>query len=749
MRHSSPPPPTRFKPLTEEEVQELARKMQETYKWPSPPYSHQLDGVRAQLEGVDTIIQAPTGSGKTAIAAGPHLWPGNEHKVTIMVSPLLSLEDEMVQTFKTDFGLDAVAINSKNGACSPRVVQAILARRYQIILLSPEMLQSRTFINRILRNTSFMRHVISLFVDEAHCISHWGADFRKKYSSLGTTRAFLARGTPVIAVTATLTDRVRRDIHSKLHFPKHGSMFVNVGNDRPNVSIVVRACEHPQNSFVDLDFVLPLTIHTPEDIPKTYIYVDNIQVGNDIIDHLTDLLRRRQVPNTIRAESSSHTTPIVSPSIIRPYNATLSNEYRTAAMAHFRTGDVRILVCTDAAGMGCDVPDIDLVIIWKLPATMSNYVQRAGRAARGRNRTGLAVLLVERATFSPSANPEPSSASIGTSRASKAKGKQKANASQQSTGSKTAAPEGSKAKSKANKEFAKAHGVSRGGSRKQDEVPSGEQPVVDPDTPDEGLRAFVKSTRCRREVWGQIYNSLIEQPATVPCCDICDPSLFDHTRPGLLAPQPKPKGTARGEPHHDTQIRLRAWRRMVFKRDHPLSQLDPTLILDDATLLHLCSIGQMTPTTMATILKPSWVWWDRYHAELLTFLEGLTIPFVAKPSTKRSITNSIIDAVFGSTSESQPRKRAKVSSSHTEASISAPSQPGSSQTSVPMPTHSPPQAVHATVSQPYGSSSFGNTNIHPTSQQHNATAAPYGYIPASAHPVRVLFPYTHVLQRLI
>lgn len=77
--------------------------MQETYCWDAPPRSHQLDGVRAQLEGVDAIIQAPTGSGKTAIAAGPHLWPGNEHKVTIMVSPLLSLEEEMVRPELLDY----------------------------------------------------------------------------------------------------------------------------------------------------------------------------------------------------------------------------------------------------------------------------------------------------------------------------------------------------------------------------------------------------------------------------------------------------------------------------------------------------------------------------------------------------------------------------------------------------------------------------------------------------------------------
>ncbi|KAI0354106.1 hypothetical protein OH77DRAFT_1383443, partial [Trametes cingulata] len=73
-----------------------------------------------------------------------------------------------------------------------------------IVLISPEMLQSPSFVNRVLRKPAFSRRVLSMVVDEAHCISHWGANFRKKYASLGIVRAFLPRNTPVIAVTATL-----------------------------------------------------------------------------------------------------------------------------------------------------------------------------------------------------------------------------------------------------------------------------------------------------------------------------------------------------------------------------------------------------------------------------------------------------------------------------------------------------------------------------------------------------------------
>ena len=210
--------------------------------------------------------------------------------------------------------------------------------KYQLILASPEMLQSPPFVKTILRNPRFTRNVVSLVIDEAHCVSHWGADFRKKYASLGVVRAFLPRGTPVIAVTATLTSRVRRDIQTKLAFRKGKSRFINFGNDHPNVSIVVRAAEHPLNSYKDLDFIFPTIISDAAQVAKTWSYVDNINTGTEIIDHLVAELEK----HTAGPNSLAH--------IIRPFNATLSSEYRTEAMAAFRAGSIRIMVCTEAAG---------------------------------------------------------------------------------------------------------------------------------------------------------------------------------------------------------------------------------------------------------------------------------------------------------------------------------------------------------------------------------------------------------------
>ncbi|KAH9887685.1 P-loop containing nucleoside triphosphate hydrolase protein [Cubamyces lactineus] len=481
--------------------------MRERFKWDKEPRLFQLEGVRAQLEGVDMIVQAPTGAGKTAVAAGPHVWPSSRGKTTIMVCPLLALEEEMVETFKTDFGLRAVAVNSATSTCTDTVVKELINGVYQIVLISPEMLQSPSFVNRVLRKPSFAKRVLSLVIDEAHCVSHWGAGFRKKYNSLGVVRAFLPRGTPVIAVTATLAARVRRDLHRVLHFPKDGSRFVNMGNDRPNVTIIVRALQHPQNSYADLDFVIPHDITSASDIPKTYLYVDNILISNDIVDHLSALV-------TTRCPSlSSH-------QLVRPYNATMSHEYRHRAMAAFRsnpaagaTSDlldtpqapptedvIHVLVCTDAAGMGCNVPDVDLVVQWKLPKTLSNFVQRAGRAARSAGCQGLAVLLVKRSAYSVDLTlPLSALDAHNQAKARSGKGGGRGSRSGRGKANKGALP----------KDYAIHHGLNRGSSSgTQDSVPTeGTEPQLDIETEDEGLLVFVQTRRCRRQIWATVFES--------------------------------------------------------------------------------------------------------------------------------------------------------------------------------------------------------------------------------------------------
>jgi superfamily II DNA helicase RecQ len=201
-------------------------------------------------------------------------------------------------------------------------------------MLSPEMLLSRRFIDGVLRKSAFGSRCLSVFIDEAHCISHWGASFRKKYASIGIVRAFLPRTTPIIVVTATLTPRVHQDLVAKLQFdPKHYT-FCSVGNDRANVSQVIRSMEHTAISYKDLDFVVE-EMAEPKDIARAFLYTDDIKDGGQIIDRLNS-----RVDPKYRDRG-----------VVRPYNAGMSREYREEVMALFKAGIIRVLVCTDAAGM--------------------------------------------------------------------------------------------------------------------------------------------------------------------------------------------------------------------------------------------------------------------------------------------------------------------------------------------------------------------------------------------------------------
>lgn len=204
------------------------------------------------------------------------------------------------------------------------------------------MLQSRPFVQHVLRKPNFNRNVTALIIDETHCVSHWGSGFRKMYGTLGMARTFLGRTTPCVAMTATLTARAHRDIMGKLQIHKGQYEFINAGNDRPNVSIVVRSFEHPLNSFADLNFILPDSITDLTNILKTWVYVDEISTGEEVVDHLSRLLKVRLI--------GDH-DPKAIDHAIGSYNAIHTPEYRQAAMIAFRNGTMRIMICTEAAGM--------------------------------------------------------------------------------------------------------------------------------------------------------------------------------------------------------------------------------------------------------------------------------------------------------------------------------------------------------------------------------------------------------------
>ncbi|KDN49102.1 hypothetical protein RSAG8_02455, partial [Rhizoctonia solani AG-8 WAC10335] len=576
----------------------LAISMAQQFGW-DKAQTFQIDGTLLQLMHRDTIIHVGTGRGKTAVVAGPYVLDENRHKLTIFISPLMTLQSEMVFTFEKKYRVSAAVINSSIGATLTQIIKEILAKKYRILIISPESLLSHRVRDELLTNKQFKAMVLSIVIDEAQVISHWGCDFRKKYGSLHIIRDYLP-SIPVVCLSATLTPRLIRDITSSLDMKYGNYSMINEGNERPELMLAARKCQYPMNSFQDLRFLLNSSISQPTQVPKTFIFIDSKQEGRDALKALNSFLP----PN------------LSSLGIIRTFSARHSSKYRADTMNLFRIGVIRILICTDAAGMGCDIPDIHIVVQWRL-ATLSTIIQRWGRAARGPGNAGLCVLLAEPAayTFNPTELESVPKEHLNTHKSR---------------------PQGSQL----SKELLK-----KGGWKSKD--PSA-QPELRSDSPYEGALALVQTNGCLRKIWAEMYKNKPIKPLG-PCCSssMCNPMLLNciqAPKPSRSSHSNKPKTPKRGVPHLPTQEILTNWRGEIWDRDHDGSTWDASGILSDSLIEFLSSIGSIsTFGELERYLSYRWGWWDTYGEELADKICDLDIPYTTVPSKSRPLKRKAVE----------------------------------------------------------------------------------------------------------
>ncbi len=304
--------------------------------------------ITAALEGKDVLAIMPTGGGKSVCFQVPGLI---KEGITLVVTPLIALMKDQVQNLN-DRGVRALAVHA---GMSRHEVDLALNNAaygdYKFLYLSPERLGTRLFQSYInVLDVSF------IVVDEAHCISQWGYDFRPDYLKIGDIRERF--DAPVIALTATATPTVARDIMERLGFKEN--LLLRSGFERPNLSYIVRKVEDKYSQILNICGGVP---------------------GSGIV-YARNRRKCEELSQFLQAQGVSASF----------YHAGLGSRTRAERQAAWKSGGIRVMVCTNAFGMGIDKPDVRFVVHYDLPESPEAYFQEAGRAGRDGKRS-FAVLL--------------------------------------------------------------------------------------------------------------------------------------------------------------------------------------------------------------------------------------------------------------------------------------------------------------------------------------------------------------------
>ena len=310
----------------------------------------QEDIINSIGKGNDTLGLMPTGGGKSITFQVPAL---AQEGLCIVITPLIALMKDQVRNLR-ERGIKALAVYS--GMTREEIVVALencIFGDYKFLYISPERLNTEIFQTKLKR-----MKVCMITVDESHCISQWGYDFRPAYLNIADIRKLLP-DVPVLALTATATPEVVKDIQERLSF-KEGSQVFRMSFERKNLAYIVRYTESKQEEI---------------------LHILNKVQGSAII-YTRNRKRTREIAEMLITNNITATF----------YHAGLANEAKDQRQKSWLSGENRVMVATNAFGMGIDKPDVRIVIHADVPDSPEAYFQEAGRAGRDGNKA-YAVLL--------------------------------------------------------------------------------------------------------------------------------------------------------------------------------------------------------------------------------------------------------------------------------------------------------------------------------------------------------------------
>lgn len=373
----------------------LIEKLAETEK-PIIPHLWQSCVAHELISGKDVILKAGTGSGKSLVFQAVSLL--NACGITIVVSPLNALMADQVNRCVA-LGIRACSLNAETVSADPELVEDIRNGRYQLINVAAEFTDIngnakwKSIMGKTGGKTPFTEGVSLIVVDEAHLIRDWRR-FRPFYRNLDVLRAKWSK-VPILACSGTMPPHVLDYIWVTLKM-RRLTCFCDLESDRPSITLISAPLKSGTvTSMSPLEYVIPQALRNlaegeyfdVQTIPKTIIFIDNKLLCANLAGQLISLC-----PVWARKSVDGPACRL-----IREYHSALSSEGKERNMTDFRLGITRIFICTDAVGMGVDIPDVDRVIQWKIPEylSISGLWQRIGRAARDAGRCGIGIVFFE------------------------------------------------------------------------------------------------------------------------------------------------------------------------------------------------------------------------------------------------------------------------------------------------------------------------------------------------------------------